>query len=514
MDIRVTGKTDFSSAVSIASRNDEPLLNDIIQKALDSLTDVDKQTILDRWVNINVEEQKQLQAAKIQSTFSKQELSFIEANPSVVMCVDPDWMPYEAIHNDKHTGIAGDILRLVGQRSGLEFRLNHTDSWQASLDAFRSGQCDILSMINKTPERDEFITYTRPYYKGHVVFIARNEQSYIADPSDIAGKTVAVVEGYSVSEFLTRDFPNVSLVEVDSYDTAFERVARGEIDLTADYLISSGERIQRLGLYGLKVAGNTSYKNLLRIGVQKDADLLLTILDKTVASLENHEIKAIVNKWRTVRYDQQIDKTLLWQIIIAASLVIAFSLFWNRRLAQAKAKTQNALDELAKAQEKLEKMAITDKLTGIYNRAKLDETLEQELRRSERLNSTFGILLIDLDHFKKVNDTHGHQVGDDVLVAVAKILSDETRQIDTVGRWGGEEFMVICPEANLDDTTRIGEKLRLKIESHHFPVAGHKTASFGATIYQQSDSRESLVARVDAKLYEAKESGRNRLVSS
>lgn len=514
LDIKVTGQTDFNSEASIASRNDEPLLNTTLQKALNTLTEQDKQKILDRWINIDVPAKKTPEDELAQLTFSESEKEFILTNPDVSMCVDPNWMPYEAIQNNTHTGIAGDVMRLVSKRSGLNISLKETANRNDTLAAFKSGQCDVLSMVNKTPERDQYLSYTRPYFNGHVVFVARNEQSYIADPSKISGKTVAVVKGYSISEFLKRDFPQLELIEVKDYDSAFELVAKGEVDLTADYLISSGERIQRLGLYGLKIAGNTPYKNFLRIGVQKDQRQLREILDKTVASIESHEIKAIVDQWRTVRYDQQIDKTLLWQIVLGASLIVVFSFFWNRRLRHAKAKTQQALDKLAHAQEKLEKMAITDKLTGIYNRAKLDETLEHELRRAERFTNTFGILLIDLDRFKKVNDTYGHQVGDDVLVEVAKILSKETRHIDTVGRWGGEEFMVICPEANLEETKQIGEKLRVRIESYDFPVAGHQTASFGATTFQKADGRENLIARVDANLYQAKENGRNCLVAS
>jgi len=514
LDIRVTGQTDFSSSVSIATRNDEPLLHNIIQKALNNIAEQDKQQILERWVALNIQQEKKSMETNTQLVFNEQETSYIQKQPKITMCVDPGWMPYEAIQAHTHVGIGGDILKLVSQRSGLDLTLKNTATWKESLKAFKEGECDILSMVNKTPERNQFMSYTRPYFNGQVVFVAKNENPYITDPTDIDGKTLAVVDDYSITEFLERDFPNVNLVKVSNYDIGFKMVAKGEVDLTADYLISSGDRIQRLGLYGLKVAGNTPYKNLLRIGVQKEQTQLLYILDKTVASITEHQIKAITDKWRTVRYDHKVDTTIVWQIVLAASFIIAFSLFWSLRLHDARTKTQSALDELAKTQEKLEKLATTDKLTGIFNRAKLDESLESELQRSQRLNNTFGVLLIDLDHFKSVNDTHGHQVGDEVLIHVSDILTQETRQMDIVGRWGGEEFMVICPETDLEDTIKVAEKLRSKMESHQFPVVGKKTASFGATIFQTSDSKETLLARVDSKLYEAKKRGRNRIITS
>lgn len=167
--------------------------------------------------------------------------------------------------------------------------------------------------------------------------------------------------------------------------------------------------------------------------------------------------------------------------------------------------------ELREKNRELELLAITDRLTGICNRLRLDEVFEYELGRSERYSIHFSVMLMDIDYFKNVNDTYGHQVGDAVLVEIAGIFVKHLRKVDIPGRWGGEEFLIICPETNADKAFAIAEKLRTAIEQFNFTVAGHITASFGVTSYQQGDDVKNMMARVDKALYQAKEYGRNRV---
>lgn len=174
------------------------------------------------------------------------------------------------------------------------------------------------------------------------------------------------------------------------------------------------------------------------------------------------------------------------------------------------------LDRLSKINfinyEKLQNLAVTDNLTGLYNRTKLDEVLNYELDRSKRFNYCFSFLLIDIDHFKIVNDTYGHQVGDDFLIEFTTLINNNSRSTDYFFRWGGEEFVVICPEVDKENILIHAEKLRQKIESHKFQSIGNKTVSIGVTLSRSDDSIDSLVKRADEALYKAKNSGRNKIV--
>lgn len=168
-------------------------------------------------------------------------------------------------------------------------------------------------------------------------------------------------------------------------------------------------------------------------------------------------------------------------------------------------------EELKEKNSLLEKLSVTDQLTKLFNRKKIDESIEEEINRAKRSNHQFGIILLDIDHFKKVNDVHGHQVGDIVLKEIAHILRSNSRETDIVGRWGGEEFLIIYPGANLEDVVNFAEIMRSKIETYKFPVINSKTASFGLTVYKEGDNHQSLIARADKALYQVKEHGRNKI---
>ena len=157
----------------------------------------------------------------------------------------------------------------------------------------------------------------------------------------------------------------------------------------------------------------------------------------------------------------------------------------------------------------LEKLSITDKLTGIYNRIKLDDVLGYEFSNADRYGRTFSIIMGDVDLFKTVNDRFGHVAGDTVLVEIGRLMKNACRRIDTVGRWGGEEFLVICPETKLDGAFGLAERIRKLVESNDFPVAQRVTISFGVSEYATGDDIPALLRRADKALYEAKSKGRN-----
>jgi diguanylate cyclase (GGDEF)-like protein len=162
-------------------------------------------------------------------------------------------------------------------------------------------------------------------------------------------------------------------------------------------------------------------------------------------------------------------------------------------------------------EEKALKLAITDVLTGLANRLELDSVLGGEVERFKRSQHPLSIIMLDIDHFKKVNDNYGHLVGDKCLAKVAEILKNNARMIDTVGRWGGEEFLIICFETDLNGSRKLAKKLLTLIEESVFPEVKHITGSFCVTSFIADDTLEIFINRADQALYNAKEFGRNRV---
>lgn len=162
--------------------------------------------------------------------------------------------------------------------------------------------------------------------------------------------------------------------------------------------------------------------------------------------------------------------------------------------------------------KRVELLSVTDPLTKLYNRQKFNEVCEEMLMRQHWTQwNTFGLLIVDVDHFKSVNDTYGHQVGDAVLIAMADTLTSAIRTSDILARWGGEEFVVLLPDVDMEKAVLAAEKYRQAIEQMNILEIGSITASFGVTVFSKGDTQEKMMYRADIGLYRAKKNGRNRV---
>ncbi len=171
------------------------------------------------------------------------------------------------------------------------------------------------------------------------------------------------------------------------------------------------------------------------------------------------------------------------------------------------------LSERRRLEEELERQAAHDHLTGLYNRWKFEEALELEMERTRRYGATFSLIMFDIDHFKRVNDRHGHDAGDTALRKMADLVRHQIRRTDVLARWGGEEFMLLLSETSLDDALQLAEATRRRVGDAEFPDAGRLTISLGLTEHKPGETMSNLLKRVDAALYQAKERGRDCTVA-
>jgi diguanylate cyclase (GGDEF)-like protein len=168
-------------------------------------------------------------------------------------------------------------------------------------------------------------------------------------------------------------------------------------------------------------------------------------------------------------------------------------------------------ERLHHANRKLESLAYRDSLTGTWNRYSMEQKLDAELNAAGRHARSFAVLLFDIDKFKHFNDTHGHEAGDYVLMTLCRILQNKLRPTDTLGRWGGEEFLVLAGTCDLVGGTHLAERLRQSTEELNLGKLGGVTISIGVAAWRPGESRENLVARADQAMYRAKQNGRNRV---
>ncbi len=218
--------------------------------------------------------------------------------------------------------------------------------------------------------------------------------------------------------------------------------------------------------------------------------------------------------WQLQQQNRQLIQTqqhLQFALVAAIIIFVLLFLLVRRRFAHLQ-HVRSQLTQLEDHNSQLARMARIDALTGLYSRRHVDDVLQQEIERCKRKDSTFSVLLIDADHFKRINDRLGHDAGDTVLSQLARRIKDQLRSLDIVGRWGGEEFIAVLTDTSLTNALTAAENLRNAIASqpivhqnHYLPV----TVSIGVAQYRAGEPVETLLKRADLALYKAKASGRN-----
>ena len=445
--------------------------------------------------------------------FNQEEVDYIKQKGAITYCADPNWLPFEKIDGGKLKGMSADFLQLLSKKSGLAFKLVPTQSWSQSIEYAKQRKCDLLSLAMSTPEREIYMNFTTPNFEFPLVLATKSDALYIDDIRNVLDKRIGIVKGYAYYELLKQKYPNFNLVQVENTLDGLERVRRGEVFGFIDSMAVVGYHLQRDYVGELIIAGKFDELWRLGIGVRNDDPVLLGVMQSAVQMVSAEEKRAIYNKWVSVIYQENIDYDWLlkWTVFIGiVFLLLAYLLRVQSRYLKT---IELANQEIREKNIQLEKLSNTDKLTQLYNRLRLDEELERKWKLYLRYRRDFSVLLIDIDHFKRINDGYGHLEGDRILQEVASLLRDTVRETDILGRWGGEEFLVICPSTVVDGAEQLAEQLCSKVAQAELGLESPVTISVGVTQTSKAvQSLEAVLHAADKALYDAKSQGRNRVV--
>ncbi len=453
---------------------------------------------------------------------TEQEAAFLEQQPRLRVGIYPDWFPFEFVDdNGQHAGISADYLALVSEYLGIEFEIVVTPSWQQTLKALRDRELDMLSMAAFTPERSVYADFTEPYIRSPMVMVTRHDVPFLQTPSMLGEQTVGAVPGYASHEYLRNHHPYLNLVEAPSTRQGLTDVASGRLFAFVDNLLVVSYLIMDQGLVNLKVSGQLAESFDLSIAVRSDWPQLVAIMDKVLASISEQQRGAIYNHWIQTEFSTRTDYSKMLPFIMGLLVLLVGVLIHNWHLRVYRNSLQAANQKLREAEERLllqnktlEHLSLYDQLTKVYNRYKLNEVLSEHTALAERYAQPLSIVLFDLDHFKDVNDRFGHSVGDSVLRLFCQQVQASIRKTECFGRWGGEEFLLICPATPVEDATHLAERILDAVRQHQFPMAVQQTVSAGVAAYQPGDSVEDLIIRCDRVLYQAKQAGRDRVIAA
>ncbi len=599
------------------------------QQALDEIKeDGTYAQIFSKWIMFSLSESLE---PKHLIGLTNEEQEWLDNHPVISIASDPAWPPME-FYDDKgvYRGITADYVALLEGKLRITFNANRYKNWDGILQAAKENKIDMITAVTATPEREEYLLFTRPYLHLPTAIIVDSKVQGQLTMQDLKGKKVSVVSGYAVQQYIKNNYPGIEVVPVSDTLEGLRNVAYGKSYALVANVATSSYLMQTEVIPNLRIAGESGYTYHIALATRKDWPLLNTILQKALDSVTPDEQQKILRKWVTT-----VDKPWITveQFFIGLSalvgvLFVVGIVIWNRQLShKVEARTRELMatrenfknlyktalvglfrssidgtkiyaanpafaklfgfesdtqaiekfvpnkshvdktqiDELMgrlfkegkvdefefqgrrldgstrdfllnaflykeegyiegailditerkKNDEIILKLAMTDPLTGLANRNRFNNKLDEAIASSNRFKQMIGLLLIDLDDFKPVNDNYGHMVGDKLLLHVANVLKENFREVDTPARMGGDEFAVILNGVqSREDAFRLAKKVlgRLtaaaQIDEHSIQIG----TSMGLCFFpDDAHDPEEMLHNADKALYKAKELGKNQV---
>ncbi|WP_415885257.1 ABC transporter substrate-binding protein [Neptuniibacter sp. QD37_6] len=423
---------------------------------------------------------------------SQAELAYIQNRGKVKVCVNPNWYPYESFQNGGHVGMAADYLRLILGNLNIPFEVIPTKTWSETIQYAKTDRCEVIAGAMQTINRSSYLEFSHPYLSVPAVVALKAD----SDAQSLPNMTIGVVDKSAFHDILRDRYPGMTIVPVRENREGIRMLLSGEIDgfVGGHTSITHVLRSQQIDNIVLSDQLRDNWDISVAVG-QDSSPYLMNAINKSIASISAEEHKNIYRRWAQIEHKHSVDYRLLWGILAVVAVLAGLGLY--RYL------------HMLSYNKMLQTIAEKDALTGILSRGKLRTELEEFTSLAQRHDWKLSLIFFDIDDFKGINDTYGHVKGDKVLIELTALVSAKSRKTDRFGRWGGEEFLFLMLETDLQDAGAIAEKFRGAIEKYDFGLPEAVTSSFGVAQYSKGESIESWVGRADSALYRAKGDGKN-----
>jgi polar amino acid transport system substrate-binding protein len=434
--------------------------------------------------------------------FTKKEQEFI--NNHILKCITTiNWPPFNTLQNGKIVGIAIDYWKYIKDKLHLKSKCISEKEWLKVLESIKTKKADLTLSTTNTPDREKYAVFTKAYASFPIAIATRNNVGYISNIKDLYNKKIAVGKNFTAEKVLKHHYPKLKFIETRNTQEALKLVSENRAYAAVDILPVLIYKISKYNFANLKISGMTKFTVGIKIMIIKDYKILVPMINRVIDNMPESKKEEIYHKWIKVKMQNGYSKENINKFILTGGLFLFLIGGWG---IYAYFNIQNQ----KKLEEQLLELSEKDGLTKIYNRRKIDEILDKEIKIAKRYNESLSLIFFDVDHFKQINDTFGHKAGDKVLIELTKLVKNNIRESDYFGRWGGEEFIIVCPHTDLESAKKLAEKLRKVIEEAE--IDGIKlTCSFGVTQIIENDTLESSTSRVDKLLYISKETGRNKI---
>lgn len=501
----------YESAVYSLIRNDDDELYQNIQQGFSQISLNEMVEIENRWLDKDAGGYFQTFRDKVPLTSAERQ--WLHQHQQIRVGVMSDWRPVEFVDEQGEAqGITSDILKLLNQRLEVQFVPQPYNDWELLLQDFKAGKLQMVANISDLPERRSYSAFSQDYWTLQWIMVGKHDAKFETKVALMSGQRIAIMREYQFVKQLKKEFPQHQVIEVDSLNAGLEMVVAGQADFVLDTVVASGIAMRDPRYVNLRAYLPTDlpvYPSYF--GVHKDLPELLVILNKGIKTITNEDRKNLQDKWLNLEIKQGLDQnrvlTLVLQIAGLSSAVILGFLIWNFSL-------RREVNLRRKVEEKMRFMAGHDDLTQLPNRSLLIERLQTALHQHARHNEMLALMFIDLDGFKQVNDQHGHDVGDEMLVKLSALLSHCVRKTDTVARFGGDEFVILLTGlVDKDDAAIVAEKILLYLQEPLALSVCQATvgASIGIAIYPHDGTdAATLLKSADKLMYQVKQQGKSQ----
>ena len=430
---------------------------------------------------------------KTHTLLNENDLNYLNTNQFTLL-TQADHIPFSFKNLNELIGIEIDFWKLISDKLSKPFNIEEVLK-DNILNIF-SNSIKVKFVYSFKKESSDKNVLSNPIAKVPLALATKNGVHYISDLNSVEHIKIGVLKDLEIFESLKRDYPNVNFIEINTIDDGIYRLKNNLLFGLIDNLYTLSHQIEQFQIDVLKINTTLKYKINIYLEVKKQNEQFIKIVNKIIDSLSEKEKSSIFNNYQLILYHNNIDIYYILKFVIPLIILLSVFIFLNYRL-------RNEIKKREETEIKLSNLANNDSLTGIYNRRKIEELCEAELKRSERYSNELSVIFFDVNDFKIINDKLGHHKGDEVLIKIASVISQNIRTTDYFGRWGGDEFLIVLPQTNLYKTEHLVKILENILTTINFDLKMNRkiSCSFGLSQYEKNDTLDSFLKRADESMY-------------
>lgn len=436
--------------------------------------------------------------------FSNHEKHFIKSN-DITLVTKANKVPYTYKTTSDILGMEIDIWNILEKKLDTKFNIIESPNDLNILNSINTNSTHLQFNYNKENIDKTKYILSDPIMNISLAIATTNDKNLITDLSIFKNKKIAILRNKNLYEKLQNKYPNLKIIEVDSIDEAFKLVHKNKVFAFVEDILSLSHHINNAGLDDIKVTGTLPFDLELRLSTNKENEVFINILNKIISQITQEEKNSITHKYQLVLYKEVSDYSWIYKFLLPMTILLFLITIVNSKMRKEIRKRKHA-------EKALLDYANRDSLTQVFNRRKIEKIMTSQIKLAKDHDFTFSIIFFDIDDFKIINDNFGHIRGDKVLITMSKLVSSNIRKNDYIGRWGGEEFIIILPNTNLEQAHNTAKNLKEIISKTDFHVNKTVTSSFGITQFRgNKDNKKDMIKRADEAMYYVKRNGKNAI---